>query len=86
MREDPKKMADSPSTTNQDDPTDPALCACIQDPYANLPPEMRPRPVKKMGGLRKSKCPGCGLSFWTNRETDYCMDCEKTKKKESAPG
>lgn len=30
-----------------------------------------------MGGLRKVTCPGCGLVFWTNRNTDLCIECEK---------
>ena len=54
----------------------PVQCACVKDPFALLPPEMRPRPQKK-SGLRQVTCPGCGLVFWTNRETDYCMECEK---------
>ncbi len=53
------------------------ICTCIQDPFANLPPELRPKPVQKIGGLRKVTCPKCGLSYWTNRETDLCVDCEK---------
>ncbi|MFN3762681.1 MAG: hypothetical protein ACK4WK_05690 [Anaerolineae bacterium] len=54
----------------------PVQCACVSDPFALLPPEMRPRSQKK-SSLRKATCPGCGLVFWTNRETDYCMECEK---------
>lgn len=53
------------------------ICTCIQDPYADLPPELRPKPVQKIGGLRKVTCPGCGLVYWTNRPTDLCVNCEK---------
>ncbi len=54
----------------------PVQCACVTDPFLSLPPELRPRPKKK-GNLRKVTCPGCGLVFWTNRETDLCMECER---------
>ena len=57
--------------------TTPADCTCIQDPYAALPPEMRPKPKSEMAGLRKVKCPGCGFQYWTNRNTDLCFECEK---------
>ena len=51
-------------------------CTCVQDGFGALPPELRPRP-KKISSLRKVTCPGCGLVYRTNRETDLCMDCEK---------
>jgi len=57
--------------------TRPADCACVRDPFADLPPEMRPRRKPRMGNLRQVTCPGCGLKYWTNRSTDLCMDCEK---------
>jgi hypothetical protein len=44
--------------------------------FAELPPEMRPRPQKK-SSLRQVTCPDCGLVYWTNRSIDLCMDCEK---------
>ncbi|RPH63398.1 MAG: hypothetical protein EHM81_00220 [Chloroflexi bacterium] len=53
------------------------VCICIQDPYASLPPNLRPQPVQKLGGLRKVTCPCCSLVYWTNRKTDLCIDCEK---------
>jgi len=31
------------------------------------------------GLLRKTVCMKCGKEFWTNRETDVCMDCESKK-------
>lgn len=55
----------------------PLLCTCVQDPFASLPAELRPRPVKSDFGLRKVKCPNCGFVYWTNRKTDLCIDCEK---------
>lgn len=53
------------------------LCSCVQDPFADLPSELRPKPVEKFGGLRKVTCPGCRLEYWTNRKTDLCIECEK---------
>jgi len=55
----------------------PPLCTCITDPFANLPPELRPHNRNPMGDLRKVTCPGCGLVYWTNRQIDLCIDCEK---------
>lgn len=51
-------------------------CSCTKDPFASVPSEMRPRPRKETS-LRKVTCPGCGLSYSTNRATDLCMDCER---------
>jgi hypothetical protein len=53
------------------------ICTCVKDPFADLPPDLRPKPVQKIGGLRKITCPGCGLVYMTNRKTDLCIDCEK---------
>lgn len=62
-------------------PTKDELCACNADPFADLPPELRPtgrdEAARKRVGLRKVVCPGCGLVFTTNRDTDYCPDCER---------
>ena len=52
-------------------------CTCVLDPFAALPPELRPKPVQKIGDLRKVTCPACKLVYWTNRATDLCIDCEK---------
>lgn len=58
--------------------TAPAPCSCVQDPFAELPVELRPRPISgEKTGLRKVTCPACGLTYWTNRKTDLCVDCEK---------
>ena len=62
----------------------PAGCACSRDPFAGLPPEMRPR-KDSMSGLRKVVCPVCGLNYWTNRDTDMCSDCEKKQPARVAP-
>ncbi len=51
-------------------------CTCMQDGFGSLPPELRPRP-KKNTELREVTCPGCGLVYRTNRETNLCMDCER---------
>ena len=36
------------------------------------------KPVKEedKGLIRKTTCRICGKIYWTNRETDVCMDCE----------
>ncbi len=52
-------------------------CCCGGDPFADLPPELRPERPRKKSGLRKVTCPGCGMTFQTNRTTDLCVDCEK---------
>jgi len=49
---------------------------CCGDPYAGLPPEVRPRPVEKDAALRQATCPKCGLGYATNRRTDVCVRCE----------
>jgi len=65
------------TTTNDQTDTPPAVCTCIADPFAALPPEARPRPRPRKSSLREVTCPGCGLKYWTNRSTDLCIECEK---------
>jgi hypothetical protein len=65
--------------TDGDDP----LCSCIQDPFAALPPELRPTRPRKKSLLRKATCPACGFVFWTNRSTDLCAECEKKAQHKS---
>lgn len=60
-------------------------CTCIQDPFAVLPPDLRPHPRPRRGSLRKVTCPGCGLVYRTNRATDLCADCERRGVKVPAP-
>jgi hypothetical protein len=55
-----------------------ASCSCIQDPFASLPSELRPRLEPKKGGLRKLSCPQCNQEYWTNRDTDLCIQCERS--------
>jgi small redox-active disulfide protein 2 len=63
----------------------PAGCACTKDPFASLPPEMRPR-KDSMSGLRKVVCPVCGLNYWTNRSTDVCSECERKQPAQPSVG
>lgn len=56
-------------------------CECPQDPFAALPPELRPQNPPPRRGLRKATCPGCGLVYWTNRAADLCADCERRGQK-----
>jgi len=74
---DEKEKPDKPGEQVAQGETPPALCACVTDPFASLPPELQPRPVNRRGDLRKVTCPGCGLVYLTNRKTDLCMECEK---------
>lgn len=57
-------------------PKDSVLCTCMDDGFDALPPELRPR-AQKHDGLHKVTCPGCGLVYSTNRETDLCIECER---------
>ena len=36
----------------------------------------------KRDWLRKTTCPACKKECWTNRETDYCFDCESHRSTE----
>ena len=60
------------------DEENPGTCACAAR-YSDL---MRVPPAKK-DWLRKTTCPRCGKVYWTNKETDYCMDCEPLALAES---
>lgn len=52
-------------------------CGC-RDPYADLPPELRPRgDAHRANSLRRVTCPVCGLTYQTNRQTDLYADCER---------
>jgi hypothetical protein len=70
------ELEEKPDQTEQTEGK-PKSCTCIQDPFAALPPELRPRPITNDFGLRKVACPNCGFVYWTNRKTDLCVDCEK---------
>jgi hypothetical protein len=61
--------------------TSPGDCACNVDPFADLPPELRPSVKPALGGLRQTTCPGCGIKYWTNRPTDVCVACSKKQLK-----
>ncbi|MGD8996688.1 MAG: hypothetical protein PVH80_01150 [Anaerolineae bacterium] len=50
----------------------------MKDGFSSLPPELRPRP-KKRSSLREVTCPGCGLVYRTNRDTDLCMNCDEKR-------
>ncbi len=72
-----------PDETDKEAPA--AMCSCMQDPFAGVPPEMILRPAPKKNLLRHVTCPGCGMLYWTNRDTDLCIDCEyKVKRSPTA--
>ncbi len=65
-----------------------AGCACVSDPFADLPPELRPEKAERAEkvrrfGLRQATCPICGTTYTTNRETDVCIECERRGAKVS---
>ncbi len=59
----------------------PIGCNCAADPFADLPPALRPAAKPVTGKLRLVTCPGCGLTYWSNRPTDLCVDCSKKQFK-----
>lgn len=61
----------------------PLSCGCERLPFADLPPEWRPKAEKK-GSLRQEICPLCGKEYWTNREIDLCFECEKSQRGSAA--
>jgi hypothetical protein len=76
MKDQKEKSENGEIRSDQSQRGNPADCTCVTNPYASLPPELRPKPKSTMGGLRKVTCPNCGLKYWTNRQTDLCIDCE----------
>jgi hypothetical protein len=50
---------------------EPSGCACGSK-YFDL---MSVSPPKR-DWLRRTTLPRCKKVYWTNKETDYCMDCE----------
>jgi hypothetical protein len=63
--------------SSPDDDKTPPACGCVQDPYASLPPELRPQTKSWKTAFRQVTCTGCGLEYWTNMQGDLCMDCQK---------
>ncbi len=72
-----KKNSKPNKRKNQDAKEDTPDCTCIADPLASLPPELLPTQKNWKSNFRKVTCPGCGLVYWTNRQTDLCSDCIK---------
>lgn len=73
-----KDKSEPPPSENSGKP----LCTCVPDPFASLPPDLRPPLQNKISDLRKVACPGCGLIYWTNRKPDRNLDlCNECRKK-----
>ncbi len=53
-------------------------CTCARDPSGPFPADLWPHAEKK-SNLRQVTCPGCGQVYRTNRQTDLCMDCERSQ-------
>jgi len=75
------KESDLEKQESQQVPDGPEDCSCTADPFASLPAELQPKQKSWSAKLRKATCPGCGLVFWTNRQTDLCGECEKNSVK-----
>ena len=43
-------------------------------------------PSAKKDWLRKTTCPRCKKVYWTDKDTDYCMDCEPLGLVQSCKG
>jgi uncharacterized OB-fold protein len=54
-------------------------CACTQAATDFL---KMVSPIKE-GMLKEVRCKGCGKTFLTNFETEYCYDCRKKLKAEA---
>ena len=52
-------------------------CSCGVDPFSSLPADMHPKPTPRKVGLRRIRCPACGLEYWTNRPQDLCLRCDR---------
>jgi hypothetical protein len=75
--DDPKDRPEPQDEQERPDEAALASCSCTQDPFSELPAELRPRQRSWKEGLRKVTCPGCGMNYWTSRKTDLCPNCEK---------
>jgi len=53
------------------DEENPRTCACVVR-HSDL---MCAPPAKK-DWLRKTTCPRCRKVYWTDKNTDYCMNCQ----------
>jgi hypothetical protein len=59
---------------------EPNLKACA---YASRTADLLRATRAKRDWLRKTTCPECKKEYWTNRETDYCFDCESVTPSEA---
>lgn len=69
-------MSEQNTPKNQKDPRL-QNCSCVKDPYADLPPDLRPKNRTWKTDFREVICPGCGLEYWTNCEGNLCTACQK---------
>ncbi|MEM0057956.1 MAG: hypothetical protein QXG58_03775 [Candidatus Bathyarchaeia archaeon] len=51
-------------------------CPCAQEAVDAL---RTVQPIKE-GMLKEVQCKGCGKTFLTNFDTEYCYDCRKSMK------
>jgi hypothetical protein len=62
--------------TNEKDLEKKQPCPCVQEAVNILKVVS---PIKE-GMLKEVKCRGCGKTFLTNFETEYCYDCRKKQR------
>lgn len=77
----PKDKSETQTMDDEHNEAKMPMCTCNQDPFATLPPKLRPRQRSWMDDFRKVTCPECGFEYWTNRKTDLCAECEKKSMK-----
>ncbi|MEM3566244.1 MAG: hypothetical protein QXK18_05170 [Candidatus Bathyarchaeia archaeon] len=53
------------------------FCPCAQEAVESL----KAVPPIKEGMLKEVRCKGCGKTFLTNFDTEYCYDCRKNMKR-----
>ncbi|MGP8070641.1 MAG: hypothetical protein ACLP5V_12200 [Candidatus Bathyarchaeia archaeon] len=64
-----------------DQKDEPGGCAC-----GSRQSDLLRAPPPKKDWLRKTACPRCGKVYWTDKDTDYCMDCEPLTVTSSSRG
>lgn len=77
MKPMPPNNRSTEESTRQEEERPTSACKCVQDPFADLPPELQPRKKSWKTGFRQVICLACGLEYWTNCEGDLCVDCQK---------
>jgi len=81
MKPDPKTNSLPEDLPPSEKELETPACSCVLNPFADLPPALKPKKESWKTGFRQVTCLDCGLEFWTNSKGDLCAGCEKTNKK-----